>query len=131
MVMHLLLCGVMAKKEVAILQFLQNSGSDFVQVGWVTQLVVDKQVHQHYIATQLLQCLKFHALFSDVDIVGLVSSHPAACNTLAKFAGKLLLSPLYLDIETNNMKLLISNMLIWALFVNMLVGFWAPHPSAI
>jgi hypothetical protein len=129
--MHLLLCGVMAKKEVAILQFLQNSGSDFIQVGWVTQLVVDKQVRQHYIATQLLQCLKFHDLFSDVDIVGLVSSHPAACNALAKFAGKLLLSPSYLDIETNNMKLLISNMLIWALFVNTLVGFWAPHPSAI
>jgi hypothetical protein len=123
MVMHLLLCGAMAKKEVAILQFLQNSCSDFIQVGWVTQLVVDKQVCQRYIATQLLQCLKFHALFSDVDIVGLVSSHPAACNTLAKYAGKLLLSPSYLDIETNNMKLLISNMSIWALFVNTLVGF--------
>ncbi|KAG1883122.1 hypothetical protein F4604DRAFT_1576628, partial [Suillus subluteus] len=43
-------------------------------------------VHQCYIATQLSQSLKFHALFSCVDIVSLVSSHPAACNSLAKYA---------------------------------------------
>ncbi|KAG2081373.1 hypothetical protein BD769DRAFT_1377506 [Suillus cothurnatus] len=54
--------------------------------GWVTQLVVDEQVHQRYIVTQLLQSLKLHVLFSRVDIVGLVSSHPTACNALAKYA---------------------------------------------
>ncbi|KAG2147806.1 uncharacterized protein EDB93DRAFT_1240545 [Suillus bovinus] len=56
------------------------------KVGWVTQLVVDKAVRQCYIATQLLQTLKFHTLFSSVNIVGLASSHPAACNALAKYA---------------------------------------------
>ncbi|KAG2134010.1 hypothetical protein BD769DRAFT_1627403 [Suillus cothurnatus] len=57
-----------------------------LEIGWVTQLVVDEQVHQRYIVTQLLQSLKLHVLFSHVDIVGLVSSHPAACNALAKYA---------------------------------------------
>ncbi|KAG1868786.1 hypothetical protein C8R48DRAFT_771555 [Suillus tomentosus] len=56
------------------------------KVGWVTQLVVHKAVRRRYIATQLLQALKFHALFSDVNIVGLASSHPASCNALAKYA---------------------------------------------
>ncbi|KAG2048769.1 hypothetical protein BDR06DRAFT_1071019 [Suillus hirtellus] len=56
------------------------------KVGWVTQLVVHKAVCWCYIATQLLQALKFHALFSDVNIVGLASSHPASCNALAKYA---------------------------------------------
>lgn len=70
MVMHLLLCGIMVKNK----------------VGWVTQLVVHKAVHRRYIATQLLQALKFHALFSDVNIVGLASSHPVSCNALAKYA---------------------------------------------
>ncbi|KAG2142816.1 uncharacterized protein EDB93DRAFT_1088480 [Suillus bovinus] len=64
----------------------RSSPSDFIQVGWVTQLVVDKAVRQHYIATQLLQTLKFHTLFSSVNIVGPASSHPAACNVLAKYA---------------------------------------------
>ena len=59
-------------------------------VGWITQLVVDKTVRQHYIVTQLLQLLKAHLLFEPVTIVGLVSSHPAACNALAKYAGKLI-----------------------------------------
>ncbi|KAG2140439.1 hypothetical protein BD769DRAFT_1350019 [Suillus cothurnatus] len=56
------------------------------KLAGVTQLVVDKQVCQCYIATQLLQSLKLHVLFSRVYIVGLVSSHPAACNALAKYA---------------------------------------------
>ncbi|KAG1778111.1 hypothetical protein EV702DRAFT_1179095 [Suillus placidus] len=56
-------------------------------VGWVTQLVVDEAVHQCYVMTQLLQTLKVHAPFSCINIVGLVSSHPAACNALAKYAG--------------------------------------------
>ncbi|KAG2050619.1 hypothetical protein BDR06DRAFT_891346, partial [Suillus hirtellus] len=56
------------------------------KVGWVMQLVVDAAVHQHYIATHLLQTLKYHSLFSCVNIVGLVLSHPTACNALAKYA---------------------------------------------
>ncbi|OAX38894.1 hypothetical protein K503DRAFT_690778, partial [Rhizopogon vinicolor AM-OR11-026] len=47
-------------------------------------LVVDKSVCKRYIATQLLQTLKFHSLFESVKVVDLVSSHPAACNALAK-----------------------------------------------
>ncbi|KAG1900713.1 uncharacterized protein F5891DRAFT_1031492 [Suillus fuscotomentosus] len=49
-------------------------------VGWSSR---------RYIATQLLQALKFHALFSDVNIVGLASSHPVSCNALAKYAGNI------------------------------------------
>jgi len=55
-------------------------------VGWITQLVVDKSVRKRYIATQLLQTLKAHPLFQNVTVIGLVSSHPAACNALAKYA---------------------------------------------
>ncbi|KAG1814629.1 uncharacterized protein BJ212DRAFT_1274027 [Suillus subaureus] len=56
------------------------------KVGWVMQLVVDEAVHQCYITTHLLQALKCHTLFACVNIVGLVLSHPAACNALAKCA---------------------------------------------
>jgi len=56
-------------------------------VGRITQLVVDSHVHKQYIATQLLQTLKAHPLFQHVTAVGLVSSHPVACNALAKYAG--------------------------------------------
>ncbi|KAG2135116.1 hypothetical protein DEU56DRAFT_981205 [Suillus clintonianus] len=56
-------------------------------VGWITQLVVDKSLRRRYIATQLLQTLKVHPLFQRVTAVGLVSSHPAACTALAKYAG--------------------------------------------
>lgn len=58
-------------------------------VGWITQLVVDMSVRKRYIATQLLQTLKAHPLFQSVTTVGLVSSHPAVCNALAKYAGNL------------------------------------------
>lgn len=56
--------------------------------GWITQLVVDKNFRRRYIATHLLQTLKDHDLFQNVTVVGLASSHPAACNALAKYAGK-------------------------------------------
>ena len=62
--------------------------SDGCVVGWITQLVVDKTTRRRYIATMLLQALKAHPLFSNVTVVGLVSSHPAACHALAKYAGK-------------------------------------------
>jgi len=55
-------------------------------IGWVTQLVVDQEVRKCWIATQLLQTLKSNALFTKVTAVGLVSSHPAACTALAKYA---------------------------------------------
>ncbi|KAF8496764.1 hypothetical protein F5888DRAFT_1614366, partial [Russula emetica] len=55
-------------------------------VGWVTQLVVDPSVRRRYIATCLLQTLKFHPLFRDITAIGLVSSHPAACAALSKYA---------------------------------------------
>ena len=60
-------------------------------VGWIMQLVIDKSVCKCYITTQLLQTLKDHDLFQNVTVVGLVSSHPAACNALVKYAGKLML----------------------------------------
>ncbi|KAF9467411.1 hypothetical protein BDZ94DRAFT_1305486 [Collybia nuda] len=56
-------------------------------IGWITQLVDSITMRQRYIATQLLQTLKTHEVFKDVTIVGLVSSHPAVCNALAKYAG--------------------------------------------
>ena len=58
-------------------------------VGWITQLVFDATARKCYIATQLLQTLKLHPLFCNVTTVGLVSSHPAACYALAKYACKL------------------------------------------
>jgi hypothetical protein len=59
--------------------------------AWITQLVVDKTVRRRYIATHLLQTLKDHPLFQNVTVVGLASSHPAACSALAKYAGMLML----------------------------------------
>ena len=58
------------------------------KVGWVTQLVVDTTVRKRYVATQLLQTLKRHAIFQDVTAIGLVSSHPAAVNALTKYSCK-------------------------------------------
>ncbi|KAG1818517.1 uncharacterized protein BJ212DRAFT_1268969, partial [Suillus subaureus] len=77
-------------------------------VGWVMQLVINEAVHQCYITTYLLQTLKCHALFLCVNIVGLISSHPAACNTLVKYACELAPS-LYSDVMTKNMKLLVKD----------------------
>ena len=57
-------------------------------IGWITQLVIDRSMRRCYVATQLLQTLKTHPLFNNVTVVGLVSSHPAACDVLAKYAGK-------------------------------------------
>jgi hypothetical protein len=65
-----------------MLMFSQGS------VGWVTQLVIDMGVHKHWITTQLLQTLKTEPLFTNIVAIGLVSSHPAACTALAKYASK-------------------------------------------
>ncbi|EED81162.1 predicted protein, partial [Postia placenta Mad-698-R] len=56
-------------------------------VGWITQLVVDTSERRQSIATVLLQRLKASGLFDSVTVVGLASSHPAACAALAKLAG--------------------------------------------
>lgn len=57
-------------------------------MGWVAQLVVDAMVRKRYIAMQLLQTLKSHSLFKNINTVGLVSAHPAACDALAKYSSK-------------------------------------------
>jgi hypothetical protein len=54
-------------------------------VCWVTQLVVDYNYRERGLAKGLLNLLKK----SDVDIYGIMSSHPAACRAAAKaFGGK-------------------------------------------
>jgi hypothetical protein len=58
-------------------------------VCWVTQLVVDAAMRQRYIATSILTHIKFHAWFASVDVVGVVSSHPVTCRTVATLARKL------------------------------------------
>ena len=60
-------------------------------VGWITQLVVDASIRKRYVATRLLQTLKDHPLFYDITAIGLGSSHPAACDALAKYTSKHLL----------------------------------------
>lgn len=55
-------------------------------VGWVTQLVVSRYQRKRYIATSLLQCFKESFTAEGITAIGLVSSHPAACDVLAKYA---------------------------------------------
>ena len=52
-------------------------------VCWVTQLVVDCNYRERGLATGLLNQLKQ----DDVDIYGIMSSHPAACLAAAKAFG--------------------------------------------
>ncbi|KAI0633814.1 hypothetical protein C8Q77DRAFT_814120 [Trametes polyzona] len=57
-------------------------------VGWVTQLVVEHEHRRRHIATNMLQTLKqHHPWFDDVIIMGIASSHPAACNSLCNMFG--------------------------------------------
>ncbi|KAF4508818.1 hypothetical protein G6O67_005151 [Ophiocordyceps sinensis] len=58
------------------------------QVLWVTQLVVHRHHRERRLATTLLLAL----LDDDDDIFGIMSSHPAACKTLAKAYGNFLFS---------------------------------------
>ena len=54
-------------------------------VCWVTQLVVDRNYRERGLATGLLSELRRN----DIDLYGLMSSHPAACLAAAKaFGGK-------------------------------------------
>ncbi|KAG6377942.1 hypothetical protein JVT61DRAFT_14735 [Boletus reticuloceps] len=59
---------------------------EFGRIGWVTQLVVNVDFRNRYIATSLLQMLKQSSPFLGIMAIGLVSSHPAACHALAKYA---------------------------------------------
>ena len=52
---------------------------------WVTQLVVDRNYRERGLAKALLNQLKHE----DINIYGIMSSHPAACLAAAKaFGGK-------------------------------------------
>ncbi|KAH9851392.1 hypothetical protein C2E23DRAFT_830748 [Lenzites betulinus] len=48
-------------------------------IGWITQLVVDNRHRRRHMATNMLRMLKQHP---DVNLMGIASSHPAACNSL-------------------------------------------------
>ena len=65
---------------------LKYSGSGVV--GWVTQLVVDNAFRRRRVATTILRSFKTHPLFENVSVVGIASSHPAACDVLTKYAGE-------------------------------------------
>ncbi|KAF9532691.1 hypothetical protein CPB83DRAFT_807156 [Crepidotus variabilis] len=67
------------------MHFLFSKPSIIGKAGWVTQLVVDLGMRRKYIATQLIQMFKSHPLFDGVTAVGLVSTHPAACDALSKY----------------------------------------------
>ncbi|EPQ52659.1 hypothetical protein GLOTRDRAFT_46421 [Gloeophyllum trabeum ATCC 11539] len=56
------------------------------RTGWIAQLVVHESFRRRWIATSLLQALKEHPLFKTINVIGLVSSHPASCNALVKYA---------------------------------------------
>ncbi|KAI0352901.1 hypothetical protein OH77DRAFT_1408106 [Trametes cingulata] len=51
-------------------------------VGWVTQLVVHGHYRRRHIATTMLRQLKGYPWIDDVTIMGIASSHPAACNSV-------------------------------------------------
>ncbi|KAI0652166.1 hypothetical protein C8Q79DRAFT_922698 [Trametes meyenii] len=53
-------------------------------VGWITQLVIDIKQRRRFVATSMLQQLRLHSWLTHVTMMGMVSSHPAACNTLCK-----------------------------------------------
>ncbi|KAI0676064.1 hypothetical protein C8Q78DRAFT_1104353 [Trametes maxima] len=56
-------------------------------VGWVTQLIVEAGHRRRRIATTMLQMLKQESWFEDVTVMGIASSHPAACNSLCNLSG--------------------------------------------
>ncbi|KAH8729260.1 hypothetical protein BGZ61DRAFT_446059 [Ilyonectria robusta] len=64
-----------------------------LQVCWITQLVVHRDYRERRLATTLL--LALHD--PDDDVFGIMSSHPAACRTLAKAFGSFEFSRTPLD----------------------------------
>jgi hypothetical protein len=75
---------------------VRNATNDINGCCWLG-LVVHASVRKRHIATQLLQTLQTHPLFYDITAIGLISSHPAACSALSKYASEHL--PYYLPIE--------------------------------
>ncbi|KAH8743623.1 hypothetical protein F5883DRAFT_592349 [Diaporthe sp. PMI_573] len=63
------------------------------QVCWVTQLVVHSDYRERRLASSLLSAL----IDNDDDILGIMSSHPAACKALVKSVGELRFAELPLD----------------------------------
>jgi hypothetical protein len=57
-------------------------------IGWITQLIVEASRHRRYHATMILCMLRDHPLFTNINVVGLAASHPAACDALVKYACK-------------------------------------------
>ncbi|EGN96412.1 hypothetical protein SERLA73DRAFT_186155 [Serpula lacrymans var. lacrymans S7.3] len=53
-------------------------------IGWITQLVVDRDYRRRHIATTLLQHLQSDPVFGSVSAFGVASSGPATCHILAK-----------------------------------------------
>ncbi|KAI1787567.1 hypothetical protein LXA43DRAFT_706421 [Ganoderma leucocontextum] len=57
-----------------------SSGTE--KIGWITQLVVDANERRKHIATTLLRELTTCSWFAGVTVMGIASTHPAACHTL-------------------------------------------------
>ncbi|TCD69769.1 hypothetical protein EIP91_006305 [Steccherinum ochraceum] len=53
-------------------------------VGWISQLVVDKEYRRRGVATTLVASLKEASLFAKVTVVGVASSHPVTCYVVSK-----------------------------------------------
>ncbi|KAL2282158.1 hypothetical protein FJTKL_11196, partial [Diaporthe vaccinii] len=63
------------------------------QVCWITQLVVHSDYRERRLASSLLSTL----IDNDDDILGIMSSHPAACKALVKAVGELRFAEIPLD----------------------------------
>ena len=74
-------------------------------VGWVTQLVVDASERRKCIATSLLRGLAASPWFSGITMMGVASTHPAACNALCNTLGKSTCSPSMTTTDKANLEL--------------------------
>ena len=74
-------------------------------VGWVTQLVVAASERRKRIATNLLRGLAASPWFSGVTMMGVASTHPAACNALCNMLGKSTYSPSMATTDKANLEL--------------------------
>ncbi|KAI0824030.1 hypothetical protein BC628DRAFT_1411271 [Trametes gibbosa] len=64
-------------------RYQEGEGYLLQYIGWVTQLVVDSRHRRQHIATDMLRMLKQHrSWFDHVNMIGIASSHPPACNSL-------------------------------------------------
>ncbi|KAK1659832.1 hypothetical protein BDP55DRAFT_619425 [Colletotrichum godetiae] len=63
------------------------------RVCWITQLVV----HSHYREQNLATTLLLNLIDDDDDVLGIMSSHPAACKALAKAIGDIRFSDVSMD----------------------------------